>query len=389
MEYFIDINYKSINHVGEELCGDKVEIVQTDDGYIAVLSDGLGSGVKANILSTLTSKIAATMLNNGASIEETIETIINTLPECKVRKLAYSTFTIIKIDKNYNAYIAEYDGPNYFYYNEEGLNVNVEKRERYFGTKKVLESNIQLTLGDTINVVSDGAVHAGIGGLLNLGWGWDEINYYLSNLNKVNHTSQTLNGNFIGVCNNLYDSKPGDDTTILTIKVRKPQHIDLFVGPPSDKNLDALLVEKMTSGDSKKVVCGGTTAQIAQRALNLDMTVDMDSMTKDIPPIAYMDGFDLVTEGVLTLGMVLDKLIQLNDSTQENYVNYNSYDGCCLLTKMLMEESTHVNFYVGKAVNPAHQNPNFPMGFNIKVKIINGIMEELKKAGKEVSVKYL
>ena len=195
MEYFIDINYKSINHVGEELCGDKVEIVQTDDGYIAVLSDGLGSGVKANILSTLTSKIAATMLKNGASIEETIETIINTLPECKVRKLAYSTFTIIKIDKNYNAYIAEYDGPNYFYYNEDGINVNVDKKERYFGTKKVLESNIQLTLGDTINVVSDGAVHAGIGGLLNLGWGWDEINDYLSSLNKVNHTSQILNGN--------------------------------------------------------------------------------------------------------------------------------------------------------------------------------------------------
>lgn len=389
MEYFIDINYKSINHVGEELCGDKVEIVHTDDGYIAVLSDGLGSGVKANILSTLTSKIAVTMLKNGASIEETIETIINTLPECKVRKLAYSTFTIIKIDKSYNAYIAEYDGPNYFYYNESGHNINVDKKERYFGNKKVLESNVQLKLGDTINVVSDGAVHAGIGGMLNLGWGWDEINTYLSNLNKVNHTSQILNGNFIGVCSNLYEGKPGDDTTILTIKVRKPQYIDLFVGPPSDKNLDAFLVEKMTTGDSKKVVCGGTTAQIAQNSLNLEMTVDMDSMTKDIPPIAYMDGFDLVTEGVLTLGKVLDKLILINDPNQEEYIDYNSYDGCDLLTKLLIEESTHVNFFVGKAVNPAHQNPNFPMGFNIKVKIINGIVEELKKAGKQITVMYL
>ncbi len=389
MEYFIDISYKSINHVGEELCGDKVEIAQTDDEYIAVLSDGLGSGVKANILSTLTSKIAATMLKNGASIEETIETIINTLPECKVRKLAYSTFTIIKIDKNYNAYIAEYDGPSYFYYNEDGTSKKVEKRERYFGNKKVFESNIQLSLGDTINVVSDGAVHAGIGGLLNLGWGWNEINEYLSSLNKLNHTSQVLNGNFIGVCNNLYEGKPGDDTTILTIKVRKPQYIDMFVGPPSDKSLDTYLVDKMVSGDSKKVICGGTTAQIAQNILKREMIVDMDSMTKDIPPIAYMDGFDLVTEGVLTLGKVLDKLTQLNDSNQENYVNYNTYDGCSLITKMLIEESTHVNFYVGKAVNPAHQNPKFPMGFNIKVKIINGIMEELKKIGKQVSVTYL
>ncbi len=389
MEYFIDINYKSINHVGEELCGDKVECVQTDDGYIAVLSDGLGSGVKANILSTLTSKIAVTMLKNGARIDETIETIINTLPECKVRKLAYSTFTIIKIDKNYNAYIAEYDGPNYFYYNQDGNSINVTKKERYFGNKKVLESNIQLKLGDTINVVSDGAVHAGIGGMLNLGWGWDEINTYLANLNKVNHTSQVLNGNFIGVCSNLYDGKPGDDTTILTIKVRKPEHIDLFVGPPSDRSLDEFLVEKMTTGESKKIVCGGTTAQIAQNKLNLEMTVDMDSMTKDIPPIAYMDGFDLVTEGVLTLGKVLDKLILINDPNQEEYVDYNSYDGCDLITKMLLEDSTHVNFYVGKAVNPAHQNPNFPMGFNIKVKIINGIVEELKKLGKQTTIMYL
>lgn len=387
MEYFLDINYKSINKFGEELCGDKVEIVSSDDKHIAVLSDGLGSGVKANILSTLTSKIAATMLQNGAHIEETIETIINTLPECKVRKLAYSTFTIIKIDKYYNAYIAEYDGPNYFFF-RNGVNMNIQKKERIIGSKKVYETNIALRPGDTINVVSDGAVHAGIGGMLNLGWGWDEINDYLCKLNKVNNTSQILNNNFIGVCSNLYDNRPGDDTTILTIKVREPQYIDVFVGPPSDKSLDNFLVKKMISGDSKKVICGGTTALIARNALDLEMNVDIDSMTKEIPPIAYMNGFDLVTEGVLTLGKVLEK-IELLNSLHENYIDYNNYDGCCLLTKMLMEECTHINFYVGKAVNPAHQNPNFPMGFNIKIKIINSLIEELKKAGKKVTAMYL
>lgn len=388
MEYFLDINYKSINKFGEELCGDKVEVVPTDDGYIAVLSDGLGSGVKANILSTLTSKIAATMLKNGATIEETIETIINTLPECKVRKLAYSTFTIIKIDKNYNAYIAEYDSPNYFYF-KDGVNVNVRKKEMLIGSKKVYESNIELKLGDTINVISDGALHAGIGAMLNLGWGWDEINEYLCGLNKINPTSQILNGNFIGVCNNLYENRPGDDTTILTIKVRKPQHIDLFVGPPSDKTLDPFLIEKMTSGDSKKIICGGTTALIAKNGLNLEMNVDIDSMTRDLPPIAYMDGFDLVTEGVLTLGKTLEKIELFNSNSYDNYIDSKNYDGCSLLTKMLMEESTHINFYVGKAVNPAHQNPNFPAGFNIKLKIINNLMEELKKAGKQVTSMYL
>ncbi len=388
MKYFLDINYKSINKFGEELCGDKVEVVPTDDGYIAVLSDGLGSGVKANILSTLTSKIAATMLKNGATIEETIETIINTLPECKVRRLAYSTFTIVKIDHDYNAYIAEYDSPNFFYY-KNGFNVNVEKRELIIGSKKVYESNIKLNLGDTINVISDGALHAGIGGMLNLGWGWDEINEYLYGLNKINPTSQILNGNFIGVCNNLYDNKPGDDTTILTIKVRKPEYIDLFVGPPSNKKLDSFLVEKMVEGDSKKIICGGTTALIAKRELNKEMTVDIDSMTKDIPPIAYMDGFDLVTEGVLTLGKTLEKIKLFNSNSYDNYIDDKNYDGCSILTKMLMEDSTHINFYIGKAVNPAHQNPNFPAGFNIKLKIIYDLMEELKKAGKEVTSTYL
>ena len=135
MNNFIDINYKSINKYTEELCGDRVEYIYGDDGCIIVMSDGLGSGVKANILATMTTKIAVTMLKNGASIDDTIETVINTLPECKVRKLAYSTFTIIKIDRNNNAYIAEYDNPPYFYYSHKRI-IPVDKNERIIGQKK-------------------------------------------------------------------------------------------------------------------------------------------------------------------------------------------------------------------------------------------------------------
>ncbi|QSX05820.1 SpoIIE family protein phosphatase [Sedimentibacter sp. zth1] len=388
MNYFLDINYSSINKYGEELCGDKVEIVHNENGYIAVLSDGLGSGVKANILSTLTSKIVATMIKDGASIEETIETIINTLPECKIRKLAYSTFTIIKIDNEYNTYIAEYDNPAYFYYND-GVFKNIPKTMITVGNKNVFESKFKLQLGDSLNIISDGAVHAGIGQLLNLGWGWSEINDYLEGLNKINNTSKILNGNFIGVCNNLYNNKPGDDTTILTIKLRKPEYIDIFIGPPVDKSLDKELAKLMTKGNSKKILCGGTTALIAQRELNRELNVDIDTMREGIPPIAYIDGFDLVTEGVLTLGKTLEMIKEFNKNTYDNYIDDKDYNGCSLLTKMLIQESTHINFYIGKAVNPAHQNPNFPTGFNIKLKIIYDLIEELKKAGKEITTKYL
>ena len=388
MENFIDINYKSINKFSEELCGDKVEYIYDEDGYIIVLSDGLGSGVKANILATMTTKIAVTMLKNGASIEDTIETIINTLPECRVRKLAYSTFTIIKIDKDNNVYIAEYDSPPYFYYSHKHLSY-IEKKERSIGSKKIYESNFQLQMGDTLCVVSDGAIHAGIGQMLNLGWSWEEVKEYLKELNNVNRSSQLINGNFIGVCNNLYNNKPGDDTTILTIKVRKPEVIDIFIGPPADKSSDNYLAEVMRTSENMKIICGGTTALIAERELGKKLEVDLESMKDDVPPIAYMDGFDLVTEGVLTLGKTLENIKKLNNSNYENLIECNDYDGCSLLTRMLTDVGTHINFYVGTAVNPAHQNPNFPMGYNIKQNLVDSLIEELKKAGKKINVVHL
>ncbi len=387
MKYFYDINYKSINKYSEELCGDRVEYFYGDDGTVIVLSDGLGSGVKANILATMTTKITVTMLKEGASIDDTIETVINTLPECKVRKLAYSTFTIIKIDKYNNAYIVEYDNPPYFFYSQN--RIPIEKKERIIGNKKIYESNIMLEMGDTICVVSDGAVHAGIGQMLNLGWSWDEINEYLKELNRKNRSSQLVNGNFIGVCNNLYNNEPGDDTTIMTLKVRKPEVIDIFIGPPVNKENDAYLGEVMKNSTNMKIICGGTTALIAERELGLSLEVDMDSMKEDVPPIAYMEGFDLVTEGVLTLGKTLENIKKLNDSNYESAIDSNEYDGCSLLTNFLTDVGTHMNFYIGNAVNPAHQNPNFPSDFNIKKNIIQGLIVELKRTGKKIEVIYV
>lgn len=388
MENFIDINYKSINKYTEELCGDRVEYSCDDGEYIIVLSDGLGSGVKANILATMTAKITVTMLKNGASIEDTIDTIINTLPECKVRKLAYSTFTIIKIDKNNNVYIAEYDNPPYFYFSQKKI-IPVEKVERKIGNKKIYESNIKLEENDTLCIVSDGAIHAGIGQMLNLGWSWNEVNEYLKNLNNLNSSSQIINNNFIGVCRNLYNNRPGDDTTILTIKSRRPEIVDLFVGPPANKSKDSALAEIMNESKNIKIICGGTTALIAERELGTTLSVDLDSMKQDVPPIAYMDGFDLVTEGVLTLGRTLDNIKKINISDCDNVIDYSSYDGCSILTRMLSDMATHINFYIGRAVNPAHQNTGFPMGYSIKQNILDALIEELKKAGKKINIMYL
>ena len=267
--------------------------------------------------------------------------------------------------------------------------MSVDKNERIIGQKKIYESYLKLEEGDTICVVSDGAIHAGIGQMLNLGWCWDDVNEYLKDLNEVNRSPQLINGNFIGVCSNLYNNKPGDDTTIMTIKVRRPEVIDLFIGPPADKSLDIKLAEIMKTSNNMKIICGGTTALIAERELGRTLEVDMDTMRDDVPPMAFMEGFDLITEGVLTLGKTLENIKKLNNSSYEHVIKYDDYDGCSLLTQMLMDIGTHINIYIGRAVNPAHQNPNFPMGYNIKQNIIDTLTEELKKAGKHVQIWYL
>lgn len=388
MSYFIDIFHKSINKHGEELCGDKVEVIRNDDGVIAVLSDGLGSGVKANILATLTAKIAATMLREGASIIDTVDTIVNTLPECQVRKLAYSTFTIIKIDNSGEVYIAEYDNPPILIY-RDGKDMPLHKRKVDINGKTILESNFKLRVGDDISVVSDGAVHAGVGALLNLGWQWDSINDYLRNLTKHEKTAHHVSSSFIGICNNLYQDHPGDDTTIMHIKVREIENIDLFTGPPEDVDMDSWIIRKLMKNDSKKIICGGTTANIASRELDKEIRVDISTMSSDIPPIAYMEGIDLVTEGVLTLKHTLNYLRRYSTSDDVTVDYLKEKNGASMLAFRLINDCTHIHFWVGKAVNPAHQNPNFPTSFNIKLQIVEELIAELREIGKQVDVTYI
>ena len=170
-----DIGYKSINHYGEELCGDHVDIVEpNDESTVIVLSDGLGSGVKASILSTLTSKIISTMLSEGLSLEECVETIAATLPVCSVRGVAYSTFTIIHLKQNQTAEIIQYDNPHAIIIRDE-QNWDYPKTEMNIGGKKIFKSVIKLQENDIFIAMSDGCPHAGIGTAYNFGWKREDI----------------------------------------------------------------------------------------------------------------------------------------------------------------------------------------------------------------------
>lgn len=383
-----DIGYNSMNKYGEQLCGDHVDVVRQDENsLIMVLADGLGSGVKANILSTLTSKIISTMMANGMSIEECISTIASTLPVCETRKIAYSTFTIIRVTDNKEAEIIQYDNPHVILL-RNGKNIDYPKVSVEIDGKIIYKSKITLQLDDVFIAISDGAVYAGVGRSLNFGWQRQNIIEYLERLYQSNYTAKTIVTLLLDECNRLYDGKPGDDTTVSAIKIRQCQSMNLLIGPPSDPKDVGKMMSLFFNQEGKHIVCGGTTSCLAAEYLGKSVETQIEYIDPEIPPIAEIKGVDLVTEGVITINRVLMYAKSyLKDN--EYYTDWNfKRDGASQISRLLFEEATNINFYVGRAVNPAHQNPNLPINFSIKMRLVDELSECLKNIGKRIKVSY-
>ncbi len=383
-----DIGYTSVNKHGEQLCGDTMNIVEGGDGStIIVLADGMGSGVKASILSTLTSKIISTMMSQGMDINSCVETIAATLPICKERNVAYSTFTIIKLVDNDFAEIIQYDNPLVILL-RNGESVEYPKTEMTIDGKSIYSSRIKLCENDIFIAMSDGAIHAGIGTSLNFGWEREQIADYMLTFYDVGFTAKTLTTILLDECVRLYGGEPADDTTVCTVRIRKREPMNLIIGPPADRNDCNKMMSLFFSKEGKHIVCGGTTSTIAAQFLHKRLIPKLDFVDPDIPPTAEIDGVDLVTEGVITINRVLE---YAKDFLGENK-NYQKWsegrDGASLIARLLFEEATDINFFVGRAVNPAHQNPNLPINFNIKMRLVDELTECLKKMGKQIKVSY-
>ena len=389
MSVSVDICWKSFNKNREELCGDKVEVLKTEDSSIIILADGMGSGVKANILATLTSKILGTMFREGAEIDACVETIARTLPICKEREVAYATFSILQIFRDGEAYLVEYDNPKCVFIRNKEI-INYPYQERVIEGKKIREFRFHVELNDCFVLMSDGAIWAGEEETMNYNWEWDDMAAYTLKCTNETLSAARLAAMLSQVCYDLYGQKPGDDTTVAVTRVIRRQVVNIFTGPPSRKEDDERVVHDFMKQEGKKVICGGTSANVASRVLKREIVTLVKHADSKIPPMATMEGLDLVTEGVLTIGSALDLLHRYeNDEFDEAFFDaLDAENGAAKLARLLIEECTDLNLFVGRALNPAHQNSNLPFDLSVRMNLVEQLKDCAERMGKHVTVKY-
>jgi len=381
MKLFYEWGTKQLQKRGEELCGDNVAIARHADYVTLALSDGLGSGVKANILSILTTRIVMHLMENELPLSEVVETLSKTLPVSKDRKLAYSTFAIGQFFRDGRARIVEFDTPLFILLRQRKF-VPVPYEERQIEGKTIREFELQLRMWDWLVFVSDGVINAGIGGVYPLGWGLDQAVRFLEEHSHPDLSAQELADKLGQAVDDLYCNEPGDDVSIAVIKARRKLVATVLTGPPTDRSADKAIVDRFTQRPGFLVVCGGTMAKIVARHMGgKSLEVDLATMKPDVPPLARVEGLDLTTEGILTLTRTNDLL---HSEADKETVKFQT-DGASALLRLCLDVD-HIHFIVGLGVNPAHQNPDLPRQLGMKLAVVREIAEELRKRGKEVTI---
>ena len=406
---YLDVQSRQLPKTGEELCGDSLAVYHgTDDETVLVLADGLGSGVKANILATLTQKIALTLVKERLPLEEVVQTIAATLPTCKVRNLAYSTFTIIRVEASGNAELVEFDNPPVFFF-RNGLLEPLPRHERTISGFTLQQSAFTLAEGDVLVAVSDGVTHAGIGGREPLGWRWEPVARHLEALAFHDLEAEEMAENLLASTESLYQGHVGDDTSLAVLKCRPYREVLLAVGPPANMRDDQEMAARVNAAPGVKIVCGGTTAKLIARELNRPLEVDLSSEVRDMPPPGKMAGIDLVTEGVITIMHAIDILdavrlhkprVNVHDlgylygrrdvpSLQRVAPNYTPTPPAETPAETLaryLRLADKVTILLGCALNPAHQSPDLPMHLGLKFHLVDHLSQKLRARGKTVEV---
>lgn len=386
MKCLLDVYHQSINNVGEELCGDQIRMLNFGNKTRIVLCDGLGHGVKANILASLSSEIMINMLREDISLPEVIETVIATLPVDKKLNLAYATSTMIEIDHSDLAYkIYNFDNPPILFFRKQ-------KREQlpfhqislFDRTIHVSEGKLQR--GDLLIAMSDGLLHAGINNVMNYNWDFEHLAEYVEELFCFLPADvRMIVEKTVAHTNHLYDGKPADDASMVGVLVRAKQAVMLFTGPPLNPAEDSILAKRILKFEGTRVVCGGTTGHIVGTQSGNTASTDPDTARLEVPPMGTLPGVDIMTEGIFTLTSVLEWL----DATKGNpdLLPGKDNSGAIQVAAALLH-ADEITLLVGLQVNPTYQSPEIPSSISIRKNLMEKIADRLTDLGKTVTVEF-
>ena len=326
---FYEISPLSLNRAGEEVCGDQVKISRTPEKTILVLSDGLGSGIKATILARLTTEIIVNMLRADAPLGDVLETVTKTLPVCHVRKLAYATFAILQIQHSSGKFeLVSFDSPSPILL-RKGQRLHLETRNETVGGKPLNLSEGVLENGDFLGLMSDGVMYADQSVKMNLQWGWNEIVGCLEKAAKIGSGSaKAMAQAVIRETRRRYGGKAGDDATFVGVLARKARRLMVFTGPPADKSHDEACAERLLYFEGHRVVCGGVSGNIVAQSLGRIIRTDNSTERDGIPPVGYLPEIDLITEGILTLARTLE-LLKTFESDHRRFPLIPMARSCC------------------------------------------------------------
>jgi hypothetical protein len=388
-DLFTEIEFCQQNKHGQDICGDffMTQKMVDEERVISVMSDGLGHGLKASILSTMTATMALKFTASDADLISSAETIMNALPVCRIRNISYATYTIVDIRKQTDISIVEMDNPPFLLIRKgEAITVPFQEMESpALDGRKMKTYSLQACPEDRLVIITDGISQSGIGTEdLKLGWRVDGCKRFV--LEQVSKdpliSARTLAGKIISeALKKEVDGKAYDDMTVGVFYFRKPRRMLVLTGPPFQGNRDAHFASIFDTFPGRRVICGGTTANIVARELKREVVDHLETTDGDIPPIATMTGADLVTEGLLTLTKVAQFLEKGETVTRRNAAS--------MLMEMLLE-SDSIMFLVGTKINEAHQDPTHPMDLEIRRNLIKKIAMILeRKYLKDAYVRYI
>ncbi|HNY03959.1 MAG TPA: SpoIIE family protein phosphatase [Bacteroidales bacterium] len=390
-KFYIEVNCQQKCHGDERVCGDVFvsRRIKEEGRIIVVLSDGMGHGIKANMLATLTATLASNFTREHKSVEKSTEIIMKTLPVDSVKKMNFSTFTIIEIDTEGEVRIVEHENPRTLVMRglrpfEPEWNCVVIKGDRYAG-REVLTATFRPQKEDRIIFCSDGVTQSGLGSdKFPMGWGLENLQHFVTDsIGEENDISAVKLGmRVVNKANQNDGFHPQDDISCGVIYFREPRKLMIFTGPPMDPSLDPMFTGLLRQFTGKKIICGATTADMVAREWGTTITDTQVMVDPDLPPVSYMDGVDLITEGILTLSKVSEMLKQY---TQNSSLGKGPADE---IIRMLLD-SDEIHFLAGTGINTAHQDPTLPVELELRRTVVHRIARTLEeKFLKEVTMKF-